>query len=56
MDIIGSLSSVLPYISYIVNLFTRLIEILSSYLGVDITIPGVPAEETPVEDSEAIPE
>lgn len=48
----GMISGFLPFISYITNLFTRLIEILSSYLGIDITIPVEEAEGDDKTDSE----
>jgi len=47
MNISGMITGVLPYLSYIVDLFNKLLELFSSFVGVDITLPTStqPAEE-----------
>lgn len=53
MNISGMITGIMPYLSYIVNLFNKLLELFSSYVGVDITLPTTqpaePSDDEPVE-------
>ncbi|MBQ2759211.1 MAG: hypothetical protein IKJ88_06055 [Clostridia bacterium] len=40
MDISGVLNSMLPTLSYIINLFDRVFTIFCSYFGIDVTTPS----------------
>ena len=44
--IMGMLNSFLPTISYAVNLFTKLFDLFTSYLGIEL-LPSEEEEETP---------
>lgn len=45
--IMGMLNSFLPTISYAVNLFTKLFDVFTSYLGIELLPSEEEEEETP---------
>lgn len=44
--IMGMLRPMLPILSYVVNLLTKMFEIFTSYLGFDVTLPPVEEDTT----------
>lgn len=50
--IMGTLNSFLPTISYIVNLFNKLFDLLTSYLGIEIIPPAEEETEPSTEEIE----
>lgn len=54
MENIGNiLHTALPYLSYVVNLFNKLLDLLSSYLGIELPEISLGEETT---TAEAVPE